>query len=257
MAYEWQFLHVNDYHRMHMKMDEGGRPAFSPDDGLMSDRQVQVSGELARLFPSYVNSLHLKDEAGNELTLDEAGAGTFKEYMEDVVLASARKAIESGVDVSHKSWLVLKDNVPVNMDWHQYAKDITRMKTAPAFDALSMDSPENDLFGSATTSLRHFTEYSRHNSLTGGEMAELAVVKMMNPMDYIEDSEAVTAKHWRIRHGECDRDTSLAISAMFALKLKEIGCDVDYHSPWDVPHAGDYDLDELFVWIDEICKDKI
>ena len=32
-----------------------------------------------------------------------------------------------------------------------------------------------------------------------------------------------------------------------------IGCEVDYHSPWNTPHAGDYDLDELFAWIDGIC----
>ena len=63
---------------------------------------------------------------------------------------------------------------------------------------------------------------------------------------------ASTAKHWRIRHGECDRDTSLAISAILTLKLRNNGCDVDYHSPWNVPHAVDYDLDELFCWIDEI-----
>lgn len=26
------------------------------------------------------------------------------------------------------------------------------------------------------------------------------------------------------------------------------------HSPWGIPHAGDYDFDELFAWIDGICK---
>ena len=77
---------------------------------------------------------------------------------------------------------------------------------------------------------------------------------MMNPMPYIFDEKAQTAKYFRIRHGECDRDTSLAISAMLALKLKEAGCQVDYQSPWNIPHAGDYDLEELFAWIDEICK---
>jgi len=24
--------------------------------------------------------------------------------------------------------------------------------------------------------------------------------------------------------------------------------------PWEIPHSGDYDLDELFQWIDGICK---
>ena len=54
--------------------------------------------------------------------------------------------------------------------------------------------------------------------------------------------------------GEYDRDTSLAISAMLVAKLRAQGCSVDYHVPWGVPHAGDYDLDELFAWIDEICR---
>ena len=78
-------------------------------------------------------------------------------------------------------------------------------------------------------------------------------VKMLNPMEYVMDEMAQKAHHFRIRHGECDRDTSLVISAMLVLKLREAGCEVDYHSPWNTPHAGDYDLDELFAWIDGIC----
>ena len=35
----------------------------------------------------------------------------------------------------------------------------------------------------------------------------------------------------------------------------EQGKEVDYHLPWGLPHSGDYDLDELFEWIDGICKD--
>ena len=75
-----------------------------------------------------------------------------------------------------------------------------------------------------------------------------------HPMDYIEDEKAKTAKYFRIRHGESDRDTSLAISAILTLKLQETGSVVDYASPWGIPHSGDYDLKELFSWIDSICK---
>ena len=85
-------------------------------------------------------------------------------------------------------------------------------------------------------------------------MAEDTVIRMMNPMYYIEDDRAEKAKYFRIRHGECDRDTSLAVSAILFAKLREKGCQADYHSPWGIPHAGDYDLDELFAWIDGICK---
>ena len=139
------------------------------------------------------------------------------------------------------------------MDFTAYVKDITRMKTAPAFDALDLESPENDLFGNETTNCRHFTEYSTAHTKAQGACAEAEVVKMMNPMEYILDEKAEKAQHFRIRHGECDRDTSLVISAMLTAKLREAGCEVDYHSPWNTPHAGDYDLDELFAWIDGIC----
>lgn len=253
-AYEWQFAGVNEYRRMHMQMNEGGRPEFVPKDGQMSELQIQVSGELAKLFPDYVNSLELKDAEGVVLTLDENGEGTFKEYVKKVVMCSAAKAFAEGADLSDKEWLQIRDGKVAGMDWYGYVKDITRMKTAPAFDALSMDSPENDLFGSETVNLRHFTPYSTENSLGSGECAEELVVKLLNPMRYARDDNAVVAPYWRIRHGECDRDTSLAISAMLALVLENQGKSVDYHSPWNVPHSGDYDLDELFAWIDEACR---
>ncbi|MDO4333104.1 MAG: subtype B tannase [Eubacteriales bacterium] len=254
MAYEWQFLHVNDYHRRHMKLNEGGRPSFTPVDADMTPLQIKTSAEEAAMFPAYVNSLQLKDHAGSPLVLDRNGEGSFKEYVKQIVLASAQRAIDNGLDVSDKKWLTVKNNKAVAMDFAGYVKDITRMKTAPAFDDLTMNSPENNLFGSETTDCRHFTAYSSQNSLADGSLAESGVVKLLNPMYYIEDEKAVTAKHWRIRHGECDRDTSLAISAMLTVKLQNNGARVDYHAPWDTPHSGDYDLEELFAWIDSICK---
>ena len=254
MAYEWQFKGIYEYRRTHMKMEEGGRPAFTNEDGVMPESLIQVSLEEAKLFPEYVNRLQLKDEQGNLLVLDPDGEGTFKEYVKKVVLKSAQKAIDENVDVSDKKWLVIKDGKAVGMDFTEYAKEITRMKTAPAFDALSMDSPENSLFGNSKAEYCHFTKYSMEHSTQQGKMADAAIIKMLNPMYYIEDEKADKAKYWRIRHGECDRDTSLAVSAILAVKLENAGCEVDYHSPWNVPHSGDYDIKELFAWIDEICK---
>ena len=141
------------------------------------------------------------------------------------------------------------------MDFDAYVRTITRMKTAPAFDDMTMKSPENNLFGTPHTPYRHFTAFSAANSLAGGDTAPAELVKVMNPMYYIADPRANSAFYYRIRHGEADRDTSLAISAILALKLREQGIDVDHHSPWHVPHAGDYDIEELFAWIDKICKE--
>lgn len=261
MAYEWEFQGVNDYHRMNMQMNEGGRPSFTPEDGRMSEEKIRISKEESKLFPDYMNSLHLKDENGKQLTLDADGNGTFKEYVKKIVMQSAQKSIDAVKTNSKeddlaekKQWLTIENNKVIAMDFDAYVRDITRMKTAAAFDDVEMKSPENDLFGSEDKNYRHFTEYSQKNSKCAGEKAEDMVIKMMNPMYYIDDEKADTAKYLRIRHGERDRDTSLAISALLTLQLREAGCEVDYYSPWNVPHAGDYDLEELFAWIDKICK---
>lgn len=255
MAYEWQFHEIYDFHRMHMTMSEGNRPVFSPIDGQMSEEEQRVSREEAKLFPAYVNSLQLADEDGNRLTLDENGEGSFLSYVKKQVIASASRALEKGEDLSDKSYLIMEQGKVTDIDFSAYVTDITRMKNAPAFDALDLESPENDEFGDEKTDRMHFTEYSLANSSVPSLMADEKVIRMLNPMNYIGDENAKKAGHFRIRHGSCDRDTSLAISAMLNLKLLEQGVKVDYHLPWGIPHSGDYDLEELFAWIDEICKE--
>lgn len=248
MAYEWEFLGVNDYHRRKMHMDEGGRPAFTPIDGVFTPEMERVSREEAALFPAYVNGLALRDGSGAALTLGPDGEGPFKEHIKGLILASAQRAMDRGADLSDVAWLKLEGGKAVSMDFAAYVRAITRMKEAPAFDALDAGSFENDLFYG-----RHFTAYSQAHSQAGGVMADEALIRLLNPLNYLSDSAAHTVRHWRIRHGERDRDTSLAVSAILTLKLREQGCQVDYHAPWDTPHAGDYDLEELFAWIDGIC----
>ncbi len=254
MAYEWEFAGVYDYHRRHMCKDEGGRPSFEAVDGELDGLQRKTSQELAAAFPAYVNGLALKDESSAPLVLDAQGCGSFRTHIEKIILDSARRAMGQGVDVSGKTWLMLENDQPAAMDFSAYVRDITRMKAAPAFDDLAMASPENNLFGTPELPYRHFTAYSAAHSLQDGSIAPGQLVRMLNPMDYLADPAAVKAPYWRIRHGGCDRDTSLAISAILTLKLREYGYSVDYHSPWDTPHSGDYDLDELFAWIDGICR---
>ncbi len=47
---------------------------------------------------------------------------------------------------------------------------------------------------------------------------------------------------------------SPAIPLILATKLRNEGYDVNYYAPWNVGHRGDYDLKELFAWIDSIVK---
>ena len=78
--------------------------------------------------------------------------------------------------------------------------------------------------------------------------------RLINPVSFLQEKEGNAAPHWRIRHGSLDRDTALAIPAELALLLQKRGKDVNFEVAWGKGHAGDYDLSELFDWLDGICR---
>ena len=109
-------------------------------------------------------------------------------------------------------------------------------------------------FGDEHVDGRHFSPFSfEHNTAPGAEMADAAMVRLMNPVTHILEGNPDVTPHWRVRHGSFDRDTSLAIPVILATLLKNRGFDVDFALPWGLPHSGDYDLDALFSWIDNLC----
>ena len=280
VAYEWEFCGLNDYHRAiiaeplegepsdHPAIDKrpgvdgnGGMmkpPKFIPENGEMTRKQQALSVELCSRFPGYLNMLNLSDENGQSMTLNDDGTGTFLNHVIGNILKSAQKELDAGRNIMSDSkaadWLRVENGSAVSVDWKEYVKFRTRMKEAPAFDNVSMGTAENELFGTVDVKQRHFTAFSKEHDTVGGAIAEKDQVRLMNPMYYIDDPIAVKATHFRIRHGAVDRDTSLAISEILALKLMGAGIDTDIAHPWGIPHAGDYDLPELFDWIDSICK---
>jgi hypothetical protein len=238
-AYEWLFTGIAAYE---------GRG----DSGTLSAEQVQLSNELKSLFPPYLNSLGLKTD-DTPLTLDSSGKGSFKEYVKSLVIVSAQKAIDGGKDLFSFPWVTQKDGAISDIDFDKFIAFATRMKTPPAFDSLELNTPENSLFGSTAIDSRHFTTFAAEHS-ANHTIADTSVVTMMSPMNYIGSEGTTTAKHWRIRHGAVDRDTSLAIPVILATKLQNRGFEVDFAMPWGQGHGGDYDLDELFAWMDLICR---
>lgn len=292
MAYEWVFGDVTDYHQnnaigaMPAFLQAGGqtipmgpgpvvaspgstdsnnqnmlvldRPADAPAEEQkgteMSDQQKAVSAVLRKAFPAYVNRLHLTAPDGTALTLDKNGEGTFKEYIKKLYMKSAQTALDSGTDLSGMDWLTIYNGVVTDMDLGKYAVYATRLKAAPAFDSLDLSAGENSEFGSATINARHFTPWGKkYNTAGKAYQADSKLIHLLNPLYFIGKRDVTTAPHWRIRHGSKDRDTSLVVPAILALCLQQTGHDVDFAVPWGRGHAGDYDLDELFAWIDTIC----
>lgn len=260
-AYEWMFSGVNEVKASAMPgpfPTGADRPAGAPmfAVGPMNADQIANSAKLKAQFPSYVNGLGLTSAAGAALVLDSEGNGTFRDLVKSSLVASAQGALAAGADLSQASWLTITDGVVKDVDLAAYAQAVGRLKMTPAFDGLDLGTGENGLFGTATVDARHFTAFGSAHDTAQGATAEPALVKMMNAMDYIGAAGSTTSKYWRIRHGTADRDTSLAIPTLLAAKLSNSGAVVDFAMPWNRPHSGDYDLNELFAWIAKVCSSQ-
>lgn len=263
-AYEWMFCGHDAFSTLRMSVKDG-KIVQKGTTGTQTAAQQQVSRDLKALFPAYLNSLQLHAEDGTPLTLDPNGTGSFLDALKKEVLQSAQRELDThntarnlhslavpGSAVEQQTYLTLENGKATALDWDAFVGVIQRMKTAPAFDALDLASPENEEFGTETVERKHFTAYSQAHDTAGGTLADPEVIAKMNPLTFL--GKADTARHWRIRHGVYDRDTALAIPYILQTALKNHGCAVDFALPWGLPHSGDYDLPELFGWIDSLCR---
>ena len=76
--------------------------------------------------------------------------------------------------------------------------------------------------------------------------------KMINALPYVGKTDGIT-RHWRIRNGARDRDTSFTVAYNLsrALKADAKVQTIDYALHWDQGHAGNYDVKSAFSWIDQ------
>ena len=242
MAYEWSYNSVTSSNKVSMNHDD-----------------VAYSNLLNEHFPDYVNNLQLHDSVGRVLKLDKNGNGTFKNYVKEFIVAAANKAQAKGTDLSKHTYLVRdnKTGTIKDINWEAYNQFVSRSKAPGAFDSRSNDSGENNLFGTSTTDNNHFTITAALHDTTSNPEAYVQnakVVTMMNPMNYLGSPAATNAQFYRIRYGTADSNTSVAIPLIVGTRAQNLGYKVDMATPFDVNHSGDYDLDELFNWMDNIVK---
>ena len=242
MAYEWSYNGITSSNKVSMSHDD-----------------VAYSNLLNEHFPEYVNNLQLHDSVGRVLKLDKNGNGTFKNYVKEFIVAAANKAQAKGTDLSKHTYLVRdnKTGTIKDINWEAYNQFVSRSKAPGAFDSRSNDSGENNLFGTSTTDNNHFTITAALHDTTSNPEAYVQnakVVTMMNPMNYLGSPAATNAQFYRIRYGTADSNTSVAIPLIVGTRAQNLGYKVDMATPFDVNHSGDYDLDELFNWIDNIVK---
>ena len=242
MAYEWSYNGITSSNKVSMNHDD-----------------MAYSNLLNEHFPDYVNNLQLHDSVGRVLKLDKNGNGTFKNYVKEFIVAAANKAQAKGTDLSKHTYLVRdnKTGTIKDINWEAYNRFVSRSKAPGAFDSRSNDSGENNLFGTSTTDNNHFTITAALHDTTSNPEAYVQnakVVTMMNPMNYLGSPAATNAQFYRIRYGTADSNTSVAIPLIVGTRAQNLGYKVDMATPFDVNHSGDYDLDELFNWMDNIVK---
>ena len=268
MAYEWSYNGITSFNKVTMGQGElpqanvGGAPApmqRSVQRVNLTNNDVAYSDLLKSHFPDYVNNLQLRDRTGVILKLDKKGNGTFKQYVKSFIIDAANKAKSNGADLSRYSFLLLDKNTGLvkDIDWDAYNSFTSRSKVPGAFDSRSNDSGENSLFGTSTSDTNHFTiTAALHDTTPNNDVyvENAKIVTMMNPMNYLGSPSATNAKYYRIRYGTADSNTSVAIPLIVGTRAQNLGYSVDMATPFGVDHSGDYDLQDLFNWMDSIVK---
>ena len=268
MAYEWSYKGITSFNKVTMGQGElpqanvGGNtapPQRTTQRVNLNADDVAYSNLLSEHFPEYVNNLQLHDSMGRVLKLDKNGNGTFKNYVKAFIIDAANKAQAKGTDLSKHTYFVRdnKTGAIKDINWEAYNQFISRSKAPGAFDSRSNDSGENSLFGTSATDNNHFTITAALHDTTPNQdvyVENAKIVTMMNPMNYLGSPAATNARYYRIRYGTADSNTSVAIPLIVGTRAQNLGYNVDMATPFGVDHSGDYDLDELFNWMDNIVK---
>ena len=268
MAYEWSYKGITSFNKVTMGQGElpqanvGGNtapPQRTMQRVNLNADDVAYSNLLSEHFPEYVNNLQLHDSMGRVLKLDKNGNGTFKNYVKAFIIDAANKAQAKGTDLSKHTYLVRdnKTGAIKDINWEAYNQFVSRSKAPGAFDSRSNDSGENSLFGTSATDNNHFTITAALHDTTPNQdvyVENAKIVTMMNPMNYLGSPAATNARYYRIRYGTADSNTSVAIPLIVGTRAQNLGYNVDMATPFGVDHSGDYDLDELFNWMDNIVK---
>ncbi len=236
MAYEWNW---------------GSNPLAS---GAQVDQEISTA--LADGFEAYQESLGLSGVGGfGALT-----AGNYGDYLLQAYLQPSAGAYLAALsDADRASYLAANPFITysdgkASFGWSDFLSHVgARKKSVPAFDALDLSTGENNLFGLGIIEARHFTAFSLRRA-SGNPDATIeadipAKLVQMNPMHFLGEKNASRSKHWWLRVGCKDSDTSLSVIANLAAAASGLGDSVDLAMYWDAGHGANEDPDAFIAWI--------
>ena len=184
-----------------------------------------------------------------------------------------------------EDWYTVDESGSIDFDYGKYLYFVARsteLKVAPAFSNKGMGialQNEDSLYGTAEYPYSAFEFYSwNHDAVEGNGCGtddtgltwdefmatpagkELAMqIQMSSPIPYlISETNGDSAPYWYVRHGMVDRDTSFALQTVlyYAMVNDPTIEDVNFEFAWGQPHAGDYDVQEAFAWVDAVMAES-
>ncbi|GGN14653.1 subtype B tannase [Streptomyces fuscichromogenes] len=227
---------------------------------LATGKQVDqsVSKDLKAQFAEYQAGLKLRG-------LNRFGPLTARNYddylVEQYLQPSATEYLAALSDSDRETYLAKNTFITwsggrATFSWDDFLTHVgARKKDTPAFDAFDLSAGENNEFGAGTNETRHFTAYGAKNDSTGLGTKRVAAdipekLNLMNPMFHlVEKVNDRRSKHWWIRLGTSDSDTSHVISANLAARLDNLGDDVNHLYYWDQGHGANTDPGDFITWI--------
>jgi hypothetical protein len=228
--------------------------------GTGSKVDQKVSKELRTQFAEYQASLKLRGLDGTRLTARNLDEYLVEQYLEP----SATTYLAALSDADRETYLAANTfitwkNGRATFSWDDFLTHVgARKKNAPSFDAFDLSTGENNEFGTGTTQARHFTAYGQRNDTTGLTAKRLdsdipELLRLMNPMYFLVDKpNPGRTKHWWIRLGTKDSDTSLTVSANLAAAAHVLGDDVNHLYYWDEGHGANTDPGDFIEWIAKV-----
>ncbi|MFJ9565218.1 subtype B tannase [Streptomyces fuscichromogenes] len=241
MAYEWELGTVK-LNSTHALVDQ------------------TASQELRSAFPAYQDSLRLRGRNGfGPLTADRLADYIRETHLQPAATRylAALSQTDRTAYLSANPWITWSGG-RASFGWDDYLVHIGRLKSVPAFDTFDLSAFENAEFGDETTNARHFTLYSLRHA-TGDGAAQLdsdlpEKIDLMNPFHFIRTRNSGRARHWRIRTGTSDVDTSHVIVTNLSAALENLGDEVDTRLYWDGGHGDNEDAPELMRWIGRFAR---
>ncbi|MET8980627.1 subtype B tannase [Streptomyces sp. NPDC004539] len=237
------------------------------DNATSSGAKVDqtVSKALRGQFAEYQAALKLKGLGG----FGALNARNYDEYLVRQYLEPSATAYLTALSDSARATYLAANtfitwkNGRATFSWADFLTHVgARKKSVPAFDAFDLSAGENNLFGKGTTLSRHFTAFGAKNDTTGLTSKRVAsdlpeTLRLMNPMTFLTGkANPARSKHWWIRLGTKDSDTSHTVSANLAAAANGLGDEVSHTYYWDEGHGANTDPGDFIAWIARISGHK-